>query len=32
MKGQLIKSYKLSGGMNNVDIIAGSLSSGQYTY
>ena len=32
MKGQLIKSYKLSGGMNNVNMIAGSLASGQYTY
>jgi hypothetical protein len=32
MKGQLVKSYKLSRGMNNVNIIAGSLASGQYTY
>ena len=32
MKGQVIKTYKLSPGMNNVSITGGSLASGQYTY
>jgi hypothetical protein len=32
LSGQLIKSYSLTSGMNNVTINAGTLSSGQYTY
>lgn len=32
MKGNAIKSYKLSGGMNNITINTAGLSSGQYTY
>jgi hypothetical protein len=32
MNGQLLKSYKLSTGLNNVNMIAGSLASGQYRY
>jgi len=32
MNGKMIKSYKLSPGMNTVNIAAGSLPSGQYNY
>ena len=32
MKGQLLKSYKLSSGENNLSIAGGTLASGQYTY
>lgn len=32
MDGKIVKSYMLTSGTNNVNIIAGSLASGQYTY